>query len=161
MKFCRAKVASEEEAGGNAEWWMNLGRTVFAQLLDYLPAYEFQKCVTRYGGGSHLRGFSRLDQLLAMAFAQLTYRESLRDIEACLRSMSGKLYHVGFRGSGARQFGRCQRGTRPAHFCGLRAGAGRNRANALESRRTQTDADGRWFSIQTPGQADTIGGNGK
>src|SRR6202163_281484 len=81
---------------------MNLGRTVFAQLLDYLPAYEFQKCVSRYRGDSHLRGFSCLDQLLAMAFAQLTYRESLRDIEACLRSMSGKLYHVGFRGQVAR-----------------------------------------------------------
>jgi hypothetical protein len=81
---------------------MNLGRTVFAQLLDYLPAYEFQKCVARYRGDSHLRGFSCLDQLLAMAFAQLTYRESLRDIEACLRSMSGKLYHVGFRGKVAR-----------------------------------------------------------
>jgi hypothetical protein len=81
---------------------MNLGRTVFAQLLDYLPSYEFQKCVSRYRGDSRLRGFSCLDQLLAMAFAQLTYRESLRDIEACLRSISGKLYHMGFRGKVAR-----------------------------------------------------------
>jgi hypothetical protein len=81
---------------------MNLGRTVFAQLLDHLPSYEFQKCVSRYQGDSRLRGFSCLDQLLAMAFAQLTYRESLRDIEACLRSMSGKLYHMGFRGRVAR-----------------------------------------------------------
>jgi hypothetical protein len=81
---------------------MNAGRTVFAQLLDHLPAYDFQKCVVRYRGDSHLRGFSCLDQLLAMAFAQLTYRESLRDIEACLRSMSGKLYHIGFRGKVAR-----------------------------------------------------------
>ena len=81
---------------------MNLGRTVFAQLLDYLPCYEFQKCVSRYRGDSRLRGFSCLDQLLAMAFAQLTYRESLRDIEACLRSISGKLYHMGFRGKVAR-----------------------------------------------------------
>src|SRR6202161_71017 len=81
---------------------MNLGRTVFAQLLDYLPSYEFQKCVSRYRGDSRLRGFSCMDQLLAMAFAQLTYRESLRDIEACLRSMSAKLYHVGFRGKVAR-----------------------------------------------------------
>src|ERR1700726_1397666 len=81
---------------------MNLGRTVFAQLLDYLPAYEFQKCVSRYRGDSHLRGFSCLDQLLAMAFAQLTYRESLRDIEACLHSVRGKLYHMGFRGRVAR-----------------------------------------------------------
>jgi Domain of unknown function (DUF4372)/Transposase DDE domain len=90
------------EAGATAEWWMNLGRTVFAQLLDHLPSYEFQKCVSRYQGDSRLRGFSCLDQLLAMAFAQLTYRESLRDIEACLRSISGKLYHMGFRGKVAR-----------------------------------------------------------
>jgi hypothetical protein len=75
---------------------MNSGRTVFAQLLDHLSAYEFQKCVNRYRGDAHLRGFSCLDQLLTMAFAQLTYRESLRDIEACLRSISGKLYHIGF-----------------------------------------------------------------
>ena len=81
---------------------MNSGRTVFAQLLDHLPSYEFQKCVTRYEGDSHLRGFSCLDQFLAMAFAQLTYRESLRDIEACLRSISAKLYHTGFRGKVAR-----------------------------------------------------------
>ena len=81
---------------------MNAGQTVFAQLIDYLPSYEFQKCVARYRGDSHGRGFSCWDQYLAMAFAQLTYRESLRDIEACLRSMSGKLYHVGFRGQVAR-----------------------------------------------------------
>jgi hypothetical protein len=81
---------------------MNLGRTVFAQLIDHLPSYEFQKCVARYGGDSHWRGFSCWDQFLAMAFAQLTYRESLRDIEACLRSMSGKLYHMGLRGKVAR-----------------------------------------------------------
>ncbi len=89
-------------AGTTAEWWMNSGRTVFAQLLDHLPSYEFQKCVARYEGDSHLRGFSCLDQFLAMAFAQLTYRESLRDIEACLRSISAKLYHIGFRGKVAR-----------------------------------------------------------
>jgi Domain of unknown function (DUF4372)/Transposase DDE domain len=81
---------------------MNSGRTVFSQLIEHLPTKEFQKCVTRYGGDSHYRGFSCWDQLLAMAFAQLTYRESLRDIEACLRSMSGKLYHMGFRGKVAR-----------------------------------------------------------
>lgn len=70
--------------------------------MDQLPSYEFQKCVGRYRGDSHGRGFSCWDQYLAMAFAQLTYRESLRDIEACLRSMSGKLYHMGFRGRVAR-----------------------------------------------------------
>src|SRR4051794_32871014 len=77
---------------------MNTGRTVFAQIIDQIPAKEFQKCVLRYRGDSHGRGFSCRDQYLAMAFAQLTYRESLRDIEACLRSMRGKLYHMGFRG---------------------------------------------------------------
>jgi hypothetical protein len=81
---------------------MNVGRTVFSQLIEYLPEKEFQKCVARYGGDSRLRGFSCWDQLLAMSFAQLTYRESLRDIEACLRSMSGKLYHMGLRGKVAR-----------------------------------------------------------
>ena len=81
---------------------MNVGRTVFAQLIDHLPSYEFQKCVARYRGDAHFRGFSCWDQYLAMTFAQLTYRESLRDIEACLRSVSGKLYHMGFRGRVAR-----------------------------------------------------------
>ena len=81
---------------------MNSGQTIFAQLLEQLPWYEFQKCVARYRGDAHRRGFSCRDQYLAMAFAQLTYRESLRDIEACLRAMSGKLYHMGFRGRVAR-----------------------------------------------------------
>ena len=81
---------------------MNVGRTVFAQLLDHLPSYEFQKCVTRYRGDYQQKTFSCWDQYLAMAFAQLTYRDSLRDIEACLRSMQGKLYHMGFRGKVAR-----------------------------------------------------------
>jgi hypothetical protein len=81
---------------------VNLGKTVFTQLMEHLPSYEFQKCVARYRGDSHDRGFSCRDQYLAMTFAQLTYRESLRDIEACLGAMSGKLYHMGFRGRVAR-----------------------------------------------------------
>jgi hypothetical protein len=81
---------------------MNLGRTVFSQLVEHLPSYEFQKCVARYRGDSYPRGFSCLDQYLAMAFAQLTYRESLRDIEACLRSVGPKLYHMGLRGKVSR-----------------------------------------------------------
>jgi hypothetical protein len=81
---------------------MNTGRTVFSQLMDYLPTYEFQKCVTRYSGDYRSRSLSCRDQFLAMAFAQLTYRESLRDIETCLRSISGKLYHMGFRSTIAR-----------------------------------------------------------
>jgi hypothetical protein len=81
---------------------VNSGRTVFSQILDHLPWYEFQKCVARYRGDYQQKSFSCWDQFLAMSFAQLTYRESLRDIEACLRSMSGKLYHAGFRGRVAR-----------------------------------------------------------
>ena len=81
---------------------MNAGRTIFAQLADQLPHKEFQKCVARYRGDANPRGFTCWDQYLAMAFAQLTYRESLRDIEACLGAMQGKLYHMGFRGRVAR-----------------------------------------------------------
>jgi hypothetical protein len=81
---------------------MNSGRTVFSQLIEFLPHQEFQKCVARYSGGRYLKNLSCWDQYLAMAFAQLTYRESLRDIEACLRSVGGKLYHMGFRGKVAR-----------------------------------------------------------
>jgi hypothetical protein len=81
---------------------MNAGRTVFTQLIAHLSHIEFQKCVARYDGDDHHRSLSCWDQYLAMAFAQFTYRESLRDIEACLRSMSGKLYHMGFRSRIAR-----------------------------------------------------------
>jgi hypothetical protein len=81
---------------------MNAGRTVFAQLLEHLPPKEFHKCVSRYGGARYAKSFSCWDQYLAMAFAQLTYRESLRDIETCLRAVGGKLYHLGFRISVAR-----------------------------------------------------------
>ena len=76
---------------------MNTGRNVFSQLMDFLPMNEFRKCVRRYKGNHKVRKFSCLDQFLAMAFAQLTYRESLRDIEACLRAMQPRLYHMGFR----------------------------------------------------------------
>ena len=77
---------------------MHIGRMVFSQLMDHFPPYEFQKCVARYRGNYKLRGFSCMDQFLCLAFAQLTFRESLRDIEACLRSVENKLYHLGFRG---------------------------------------------------------------
>jgi Domain of unknown function (DUF4372)/Transposase DDE domain len=81
---------------------MNKGRTIFAQVMDHIPVQEFQKCVIRYGGDHNRRGFSCWDQFLCLAFAQLTYRESLRDIEACLRSVGSKLYHMGFRGKVSR-----------------------------------------------------------
>jgi transposase len=77
---------------------MYTGKTVFSQLMDFLPMYEFRRCVDRYGGNYHTSSFSCMDQYLCIAFAQLTYRESLRDIEACLRSRKEKLYHLGIRG---------------------------------------------------------------
>jgi hypothetical protein len=73
------------------------GRTVFAELMDHVSRFEFQKCVSRYHGNYKSSRFSCWDQYLCMAFAQLTYRESLRDIEACLRAVQPKLYHVGIR----------------------------------------------------------------
>ena len=77
---------------------MYSGEVVFAQLMKFLPRHEFNQCVRRYQGDARVRGFSCRDQFLAMAFAQLTFRESLRDIETCLRAMGPKLYHAGFRG---------------------------------------------------------------
>lgn len=81
---------------------MNIGKTVFSQIMGFLPLYEFRKCVERYQGDYKIKSFSCMDQFLCLAFAQLTFRESLRDIEACLRSMKSKLYHMGIRGQIAR-----------------------------------------------------------
>jgi hypothetical protein len=81
---------------------MHEGRIVFSQLLDFFPKHEFDKCVQRYGGNHRVRNFSCLDQFLSMTFAQLTGRESLRDIATCLRAMESKLYHAGFRGKVSR-----------------------------------------------------------
>jgi hypothetical protein len=77
---------------------MNQGSTVFAQVLDFLPKRQFRRCVARYQGNHRVRSFTCSDQFLCMAFAQLTYRDSLRDIECCLRAMKDKLYHMGIRG---------------------------------------------------------------
>ncbi len=77
---------------------MNAGKSIFSQLMDFLPSQEFRRCVERYKGDYKLQSFSCWDQFLCMAFAQLTYRESLRDIEACLRAHQMKLYHLGIRG---------------------------------------------------------------
>ena len=76
---------------------MHEGRTVFAQLIDWLPRHELAKCVARYRGDFHARSLSCYEQFLILAFAQLTYRESLRDIETCLRALGPKLYHSGIR----------------------------------------------------------------
>ncbi len=81
---------------------MNRGRLVFAQLMHHLPLTTFRRCVIRYRGEFKVKSFSCLDQFLCMAFAQLTYRESLRDIEVCLRAQSSKLYHLGIRSAVAR-----------------------------------------------------------
>ena len=77
---------------------MNQGKTVFAQVMDFLPKRQFRRCVERYKGNYRVRSFTCFDQFLCMAFAQMTYRESLRDIQCCLRAMDAKLYHSGFRG---------------------------------------------------------------
>jgi len=74
---------------------MNLGQTVFSQLMEHLPQHKFRQCVERYKGNYKIRTFSCWNQFLTMSFAQLTYRESLRDIETCLRAMQNKLYHMG------------------------------------------------------------------
>jgi len=81
---------------------MNTGKLVFAQVMAHLPLTTFRRCVARYDGEHKVKQFTCLDQYLCMAFAQLTYRESLRDIEACLRSQAAKLYHMGFRSTVAR-----------------------------------------------------------
>jgi hypothetical protein len=81
---------------------MHSGRIVFSQILDFMPRYEFNKCVQRYQGNYRIRKLSCCDQFLCMAFAQLTYRESLRDIETCLRALQKKLYHAGLRNPIAR-----------------------------------------------------------
>ncbi len=81
---------------------MNSGQSLFSQLIDHLPIHEFRRCVERYGGNHRVRSFSCWDQFLCMIFAQLTYRESLRDIVACLRSQERRLYHAGIRGTVSR-----------------------------------------------------------
>jgi hypothetical protein len=81
---------------------MNRGKLVFAQVMEHLPLTTFRRCVAQYRGEHKVKSFSCLDQFLCMAFAQLTFRESLRDIEACLRAQANKLYHMGIRGHIAR-----------------------------------------------------------
>jgi len=81
---------------------MHTGQNVFSQLLDFLPKKQFDRCVRRYHGNHRIKTFSCFDQYLCMAFAQITYRQSLRDIEICLRAMQPKLYHCGIRGNVSR-----------------------------------------------------------
>ena len=81
---------------------MPIGKLVFAQLMDFLPLHTFRRCVARYPSNYPTKTFSHFDQYLSMAFAQLTFRESLRGIEVCLRAHEAKLYHLGIRGHVAR-----------------------------------------------------------
>ena len=81
---------------------MNSGKTIFSQLMEFLPIHEFRTCVAQYNGNYKVKSFTCWDQFLCMAFAQLTYRESLRDIQACLRGTRYKLYHMGIRGNVSR-----------------------------------------------------------
>ena len=98
------------------------GRTVFAQLMTHVPQTTFQRYVARYGGDYKASRFSCWDQFLCMAFAQLTYRESLRDIEACRRAVQPKLYHVGIRARVSRSTARLrERDAELAHLCRFRS----------------------------------------
>ena len=99
---------------------MNTGKTLFAQLIDFLPWTTFTRIVDRYGGDHRVRTLSCAEQYRSMAFAQLTYRESLRDIETCLSVHASKRYHMGFR-EPVRRFDadRCQRKARLAYPCGV------------------------------------------
>src|SRR6188474_2515442 len=81
---------------------MHAGKLIFAQVMEFAPWHTFRRLVAKYHGNFNVRSFSCLDQYLSMAFAQLTYRESLRDIEACLGAQAGKLYHMGIRSNVAR-----------------------------------------------------------
>jgi hypothetical protein len=91
-----ASVRLESSTEG---WPVNIDRTIFSpQLMDFIPKHHFNQCVRRYRGNHRTRSFSCFDQFLCVAFAQFTFRESLRDIETCLRAMEPKLYHAGFRG---------------------------------------------------------------
>ncbi len=110
---------------------MHTGRLIFAQLMDFLPLPEFRRCVARYRGEYKVRGFSCLDQFLCLAFAQLTFRESLRDIETCLRAMQPKLYHLGIRGRVARSTLADANETRDWRICGDFAQVLISRARAL------------------------------
>jgi len=78
---------------------MNSGKTIFSQIMEFISKYNFDKCVRRYNGNYRTRNFRCWDQFLSMSFAQLSYRESLRDIEACLNAQPNKLYHMGIRGN--------------------------------------------------------------
>ena len=110
---------------------MYVGKTLFAQVIDFLPWTTFARLVIRYGGDHLVRTLSCAEQFRAMAFAQLTYRESLRDIEACLSAQASKRYHLGFRSKVALDLGRCERNARLAPVRRVRATADRPKPDGL------------------------------
>ena len=121
---------------------MNTGKTLFAQLMDFLPWTTFTRIVDRYGGDHRVRTLSCAEQYRSMAFAQLTYRESLRDIETCLSVHASKLYHMGFRQPvPALDAGRCQRKARLAYPCGVGPAAHHPGEDAVRRRRTGVGPD--------------------
>ena len=121
---------------------MNTGKTLFAQLMDFLPWTTFTRIVDRYGGDHRVRTLSCAEQYRSMAFAQLTYRESLRDIETCLSVHASKLYHMGFRQPVRRSnAGRCQRKARLAYPCGVGPAAHHPGEDAVRRRRTGVGPD--------------------
>ena len=123
-------------SGGKAWFTMYSGQVVFAQLMELLPRHEFDTCVRRYNGEYGVRGFSCRDQFLCMAYAQLTYRESLRDIETCLRSHQPKLYHAGFPWSDRQEHARRRQScARLANLSRFRSGADRSCSGPLCRRR--------------------------
>src|SRR6201989_3536829 len=115
------------------------GHYVFAQVMQHLPLPTFRRCVERYGGEHKVKRFSCLDQYLCLAFAHLTWRESLRDIEPCLRAQSSKLYHLGFRSAIARNTLANANAVRDwRNLCRLLATPDRHRAAALCGRSAGT-----------------------
>src|SRR5208337_2433622 len=113
---------------------MYAGKLVFAQVMEFAPWHTFRRLVAKYRADFNVRTFSCLDQFLSMAFAQITFRESLRDIEACLEAHAAKAYHLGLRQLHAQQFGRCQRAMRLALVLRVRPSLDSHRTAVVRDR---------------------------
>ena len=129
---------------------MNAGKTLFSQLMDCLPWSTFARIVARYHGDHSVQTFPCTEQYRAMAFAQLTYRESLRDIEACLSAQPAKLWHMGFRGPVRRStLADAERGPRLAHLRGVRAAADRAGEAAICGREPVADLNNTVYALDS------------
>ena len=117
--WCRLELLAARLRGFRLETAMYAGQTLFAQLMEFVPWTTFARLVERYCGDHRVRTLTCAEQYRAMAFAQLSYRESLRDIETCLSAQTAKLYHMGFREPAGAQFGRCQRDAGLAYYAAL------------------------------------------